>query len=289
MNKRIVLFPNSGIRPPFTTALPRKQGLPVFPLAAGWQRERGWEKRIDWDNSVRTVPDSPDQDVLLFQYTLSGGALFSDGQIEILLTPGTGFLVPFGSKTSYRLPRDMEWEWIWVTAQGHDLHRWGQAFVEEHGYCFELPSDRGAVAVLSALLADRMAQREMNAERVSLRVYQFFMELPMTLRLPRLSGIDQAAVQIENCFADPNLNVSVLAEAAGMTRSHFTRLFHAETGQSPGRAIEEYRLRHARELLMLSELSVKEVCFACGYRSVSHFCAQFKKRFDSTPGRFRGR
>ncbi|QHI70868.1 helix-turn-helix domain-containing protein [Tichowtungia aerotolerans] len=48
--------------------------------------------------------------------------------------------------------------------------------------------------------------------------------------------------------------------------------------------IEPRRLQNVRKLAAFSELSVKEICFASGYRNVPHFCAQFKKRFGCTPG-----
>lgn len=290
MSDKIVLFPPPERFQPRISALPRAGGLPIVPLSAGWQKEHGWEKRIFWDNSQRVAPGSASQSVLLFQYTLSGSAVFKDERGERDVTPGTGFLVPFGSPTSYWLPQDREWEWIWVTAQGEALHQWGCSFVKEYGTCFELPPEKGAVPILARLLADRMAQKDLSAEEVSQRVYRFFMELPQTLRRQNDGspfGIaTRALAMIENGFADPQLSVSVLAASAGMTRSHFTRLFTAETGRSPGKVIEERRLQHARELLTLSELSVKEVCFACGYRNVSHFCAQFKKHFGCTPGSF---
>ena len=267
-------------------SLPRDFRLPIVPLAAGWQHEYGWLRDINWDNSTRTLPDASDGFILLFQYTLSGSAVFRDESGERVLTPGTGFLVPFGSLTAYWLPRDLDWEWVWVSVQSSELYHWGERLVAEHGYCFELPPQTGAIPLLAGLLADRMAGKPLDAEEVSMRVYRFFMEIPRTLRAggkpPGIS--EQALTLIETCFSDPAFNVNELARRLGVSRAHFTRLFTVETGCSPGKAIEVRRLQHARELAALSELSVKEICFASGYRNVSHFCAQFKKRFGCTPG-----
>lgn len=282
-NNRIVLFDD---RKPRCVCLPRDTRLPVVPLAAGWQHEFGWQRDINWDNSTRTIHDAPDRFVLLFQYTLSGGAVFRDPSGERRLTPGTGFLVPFGSPTAYRLPHDMEWEWIWISVQGRELYRWGEALVAEQGYCFDLPPETGAVPLLVRLLADRMAGKPLDAEEVSMRVYRFFMEIPRTLRAGGSSRSisEEAVALIETGFPDPSFNVCELALRLGLSRAHFTRLFTAETGCPPGKTIEVRRLQHARELSALSELSVKEICFSSGYRNVSHFCAQFKKHFGCTPG-----
>jgi AraC-like DNA-binding protein len=282
-NNRFVLFEG---REPVRVSLPRDPRLPIIPLAAGWQRENGSQRHINWDNSTRTTPDSPDRSVLLFQYTLSGGAVFRDESGERILKPGTGFLVPFGSPTAYWLPRDMDWEWIWVSVQSSELYHWGESLVAEQGYCFELPPELGAVSLLASLLEDRMAGKSLNAEEVSARIYRFFMELQHTLQACGASSsiTERSLALIETHFSDPSFNVSELARRVGMSRAHLTRVFTAEASRSPGNVIETRRLQHARELLTLSELSVKEICFACGYRNVSHFCAQFKKRFGCTPG-----
>jgi AraC-like DNA-binding protein len=280
----IVLFDRGH---PCLLSLPRDPHMPIMPLGAGWQHENGCRRDINWDNSTRTLPDASSGFVLLFQYTLSGSAVFRDESGERILKPGTGFLVPFGSPTAYWLPRDMEWEWIWVSVQSAELYRWGETLVAEHGYCFDLPPELGAVPLLASLLADRMDGRLLDAEEVSSRVYRFFMELPRTLRTGGASASisERSLAVIETHFSDPAFNVSDLARRMGMSRAHFTRIFNAQAGDSPGKRIEARRLQHARELLTLSELSVKEICFASGYRNVSHFCAQFKKQFGCTPGR----
>jgi AraC-like DNA-binding protein len=282
-NNRFVLF---GDMEPARVSLPRDVRLPIIALAAGWQRENGSQRHIHWDNSTRTAHGAPDQSVLLFQYTLGGGAVFCGESGEQILKPGTGFLVPFGSPTAYWLPRDMEWEWIWVSVQSRELFRWGETLVAEQGYCFELPPQTGAVPLLAALLADRMKGKPLDAEEVSMRAYRFFMEIPRTLRTGGGScGVAARAMEmIETRFPDPALNVNELARRLGVSRAHFTRLFSEQTGGPPGKMIENRRLQHARELAALSELSVKEICFASGYRNVSHFCAQFKKQFGCTPG-----
>lgn len=279
----IVLFDGEA---PGMSSLPRDPRLPVMPLAVGWQKEDGSLRNINWDNSTRTTHEAPDRSVLLFQYTLSGGAVFRDESGERILKSGTGFLVPFGSPTAYWLPCDMQWEWIWVSVQSAELYRWGEMLIAKHGYSFDLPPDTGAVPLLADLLIDRMAGRPLDAEEISARVYRFFMEIPRTLRAGGASrGIsDPALALIETGFVNPSFNVSELARCLGLSRAHFTRLFTAEVGRPPGQVIETRRLRHARELAALSELSVKEICFASGYRNVSHFCAQFKKRFGCTPG-----
>jgi transcriptional regulator GlxA family with amidase domain len=58
------------------------------------------------------------------------------------------------------------------------------------------------------------------------------------------------------------LTVEQLAEAARLSPRQFTRVFRAETGQSPARAVENLRLEAARYMLEQGRLPVEEIAQA---------------------------
>ncbi len=289
MDTRIVLFPEN-VEMARCMHLPRRHDDPVTPLCVGWQHEKGWLREINWDNEKRTgITD--EKEFLLFHYTLSGRGMVQDERGEHVLGPGQAFFFPVPCATRHWLPHDWDWEWIWISAAGEAVMALARNLVRQHGYIYELPPHSGAVAVLAQLYQQRIAGHLSDPESASAEVYRFLMELARTARQQDDSpghGIDQALREIESSFSDPQLDVTALAEAAGMTRSHFTRLFSEETGQSPGKAIEARRLRHAAELLAFSHAPVKHVAAACGYSNTSHFCAMFRKRFGVTPAKYRG-
>lgn len=80
-----------------------------------------------------------------------------------------------------------------------------------------------------------------------------------------------------------------LAQEVNLSESHLTRLFRAETGSSPGRYDREARLDRARELIVGSFKSIKEVMAAVGWSDPSHFCRDFKQRFGVSPRALRAR
>jgi transcriptional regulator GlxA family with amidase domain len=73
-------------------------------------------------------------------------------------------------------------------------------------------------------------------------------------------------VQDALAFARNNLRqpltVEQLAEAARLSPRQFTRVFRAETGQSPARAVENLRLEAARYMLEQGRLPVEEIAQA---------------------------
>jgi AraC-like DNA-binding protein len=99
-------------------------------------------------------------------------------------------------------------------------------------------------------------------------------------------GIRRAMHFISRQFAEP-IHVDDVARQAGMSRSHFIRLFHQETGLTPRRFIEDRRIGEAAHLLRTRNLSAAEVAFACGFADPARFSRVFKARTGQTPSDLR--
>jgi AraC-like DNA-binding protein len=83
------------------------------------------------------------------------------------------------------------------------------------------------------------------------------------------------------------ISVDDLAEVAGYSRYHFSRMFSASQGMSPGAFVKDLRLKHAERLLQTELMSVKEIADACGFEDDSYFCKAFRKAYKISPGEYR--
>ena len=83
------------------------------------------------------------------------------------------------------------------------------------------------------------------------------------------------------------LTVEELAREAGLSRSHFSRVFQAATGQTPQEFIIYRRVCRARDLLAQDDRSIAEIAAATGFSSQAHLSTAFKKRLGLTPARYR--
>ena len=83
--------------------------------------------------------------------------------------------------------------------------------------------------------------------------------------------------------------VKELAERAGYSRSHFSRLFRQRTGLSPQQYVINARIALAKELLRGTSLSVSEVTKMTGYGEIFRFSKQLKQRTGMTPSAYRAR
>jgi AraC family transcriptional regulator len=102
-------------------------------------------------------------------------------------------------------------------------------------------------------------------------------------RLPR-AKLARAVEYIQDQL-DADLTVSGIAQAVGMSRYHFTRLFKESTGQSPYQYVVEARVRKAKELLTTGKFTISEAAFHVGFADQSHLTRHFKRVFGLPPKR----
>ena len=89
-------------------------------------------------------------------------------------------------------------------------------------------------------------------------------------------------------LADGAADVGTMANLAGYSRFHFSRLYRAATGDSPKQRLIALRLERARSLLRdRPEWSVDTVALRCGFGDPSHLARHFRRAFGLTPARFR--
>jgi AraC-like DNA-binding protein len=109
----------------------------------------------------------------------------------------------------------------------------------------------------------------------------------------QLCGVSSKLEQLRKIFdlmnKDParEYTLDSLAEAAGMSRTLFHRLFTETYGGSPLSLLREIRLKRAEELLAHTDMPIKTITGRLGYRSRSHFWKLFKDAHGVDPEQYR--
>lgn len=83
------------------------------------------------------------------------------------------------------------------------------------------------------------------------------------------------------------LRLQQLSDLVGMTASAFSRFFKLHTGKNLNEYIVDVRLGHAARQLVDTTNSVAEICYSCGFNTLSNFNRLFKKRKGLSPTEFR--
>src|SRR5688572_7331018 len=89
-------------------------------------------------------------------------------------------------------------------------------------------------------------------------------------------------------YAKP-LDVPALARTAHMSAGHFSRSFRAAFGETPYGYLMTRRIERAKALLRRGDLSVTEVCFAVGCKSLGSFSSRFTELVGESPSAYRAR
>ena len=103
------------------------------------------------------------------------------------------------------------------------------------------------------------------------------------LELSPKSDRIQAALTYARDNLHKPLSVPDLAEAAHLSPRQFSRAFHAETGQSPAKAIENLRVEGARNLMEQSRHPIEVVARQTGFSDRDHMRRAFLRAFGQTP------
>jgi transcriptional regulator GlxA family with amidase domain len=103
------------------------------------------------------------------------------------------------------------------------------------------------------------------------------------LELAPKSDRIQAALAYARDNLHKRLTVVDLAEAAHLSPRQFSRAFHAETGQSPAKAIEHLRVEGARNLLEQSRHPIEVVARQTGFSDRDHMRRAFLRAFGQPP------
>jgi AraC-like DNA-binding protein len=259
---------------------------PVYPTDVGWFPNAG--------HHYRDRPLGARQDHLMM-CTGGHGYAVIDGQ-EAHLRAGELLIIPKNVRHTYWAADDDPWSIYWVHFLGDDaayyidrIPRPGQPVAVEptaqdeavrlFRYCLDALYEGYGLPTL--IYAAQSVQHIL-----SLLLYRN-PALPMEPRKKDWrSSLDTVIEYMQENLTQP-LRLGDFAREAELSVSHFSELFHAQTGQSPMAYFIHLRVRHACRLLDLSDKPVKVVAIETGYRDPYYFSRVFKKAMGISPDKYR--
>ncbi|HRZ96380.1 MAG TPA: AraC family transcriptional regulator [Paludibacter sp.] len=107
-----------------------------------------------------------------------------------------------------------------------------------------------------------------------------------TLEKKETQKIEQAKIiMTENLFQDASLQE--IASKLNMSYTLFRKNFKKYTGEAPAKYFNDLRLNKAKQLLLETSYSIKEISFMLQFTSNEHFSTSFKKTTGLAPKDFR--
>lgn len=213
-----------------------------------------------------------------------------DGRIVAVPT-GTALVIPPGVPHLYRADTRTPWTIWWLHARGSDVPVLLQDVQRDANERVVEISDMFRVSVILEHVVECMERDETlpNLLEASGSAWALLAQLAAdraTGRHRRHEPIRDARHHLRENFAAP-VNVPELARFAGLSTSHFSALFRASTGRGVVDYVKSLRMARARELLVTSPRTVKEIAEVVGYPDAFYFSRQFRTINGCSPSEYR--
>lgn len=261
-----------------------RERLHVMPTSAGY--EIAADASYSWDGLQRGQSS-----FVVVQHTLAGAGRLRYERQRRTVAPGETMLVMIPHDHRYWIEDGERWEFFWIAMAGREALRLHRAILETAGPVFRLRADTVAgLARMSLDLRDAKARAAGEASAIAyaatMAIYDDLLGGDGRPRTMRSRSVEQALSYIRQNLDAP-LDVEELAAAAGLSRSHFSRMFRSCEGISPAEYVFSERMRRATSLLASGDLPVKQISRECGFADPNYFTKAFRRSYGASPTEFR--
>lgn len=224
-------------------------------------------------------------------YTVSGqGWLDYEGSFQKVI-PGTVTCVDLGKKHGFGAEPGGVWEHYWLICHG-------KAFKDIYSLIFNKNNTHKLLD--SSLVSDYFKKlyylKQNNSVYFDIDAMTIIMKVCSALvsqstafdkKQDTFSAMLTHIIDYINKNYSQDLDISGLAEKAGYSRFHFSRLFKEYTGFSPSSYITKIRLEKAKDMLRKSDIPLELVAAKAGFNTVNYFIRSFNEHEGITPGKYR--
>lgn len=102
------------------------------------------------------------------------------------------------------------------------------------------------------------------------------------------SRIKAVITHMQRDLSSP-LSIPDLAESVGISESRLAHLFSQETGIPPRKYMENLRLERSKQLLELTDMTIREIAHSLGFVSEFYFSQRFQGATGERPSAYRNR
>ena len=268
-----------------TLSMPRgRHRLHVMPTSCGYEIRQ--DELYDWNGLKRG--QTP---FTVLQHTIAGTGQLTFERRRYRLGPGDTMLVIVPHNHRYWLEPGDSWEYFWLSTTGRDAVAVQREIQSVAGPVFRLGMN--AVEHIAACCLDLIETARPTPGAVSAVTYQALMALydDVLVRPQHADPADDDRVariaRHIRTHLDQTLDVTSLAEMAGLSRTQFTRLFASREGLPPAEFIMRERMTEAARLLGQPEMRVAEASRRCGFAEPNYFAKAFRRTFGISPTEFR--
>jgi AraC family transcriptional regulator, arabinose operon regulatory protein len=194
---------------------------------------------------------------------------------------------------AYGADRSDPWELDWIRVEGTPMDRTWKMLAADTLPVFEAMDMPRCSSTLESIFDLMVKQDTAHAAWIHARVSTIIaLASDSRQRMPPPEHHDlslpmEKVMQHLRLYYHKPLRVSELAELAGMSPSHFNRVYRAAIGASPIDWLRHYRIGQAKRRLIESSDPIKDIARQVGYTDQFYFSKDFKRFTGMPPTAFR--
>ena len=221
-------------------------------------------------------------------YITKGNGQYASQQIQKCdIQEGTVILIKPGEWHTYRPDETTGWESYWVGFSGL-----GAENLSSLNQLIKIGYDEEMVGLYRKILDVSNDERPgyqqlLSGILIHLVAYLFYRANDKNWRDKQvIDKIDKARLIIREKL-NTSISPEVIAASLNMSYTWFRRMFRQYTGLAPAQYIARLKFQKAKEMLSVSNKTIKEIAVDLGFESIDYFSTQFRKQTGQTPTQFR--
>ena len=232
----------------------------------------------------------------LLIYTLAGSGRITDESGSSFATqPGDALLYEPSAYQDYQIAdRDERWHLYYShfmpSSDTIELLRWRQRISNGSVASLSTKARFEVETAFKAAITDQRSRLSIATELVYSHLRRILLWISESDTQGNRAAIDprieKALALLSKSPAAP-LSIKMLAARCSLSVSRFSHLFKKETGHTPQRVWEAFRIEEAKTLLTFTSLSIAEISDRLGYSDPFYFSTRFRKAAGSSPRNYR--
>lgn len=228
-------------------------------------------------------------------YLTEGEGVFSSAHVkEVPIRQGDLFLLFPGEWHTYHPLKERGWKSYWIGFKGKNMDdRVHAGFLSPEKPIYHVGYSSNIVHLYEEAMNE--AQEEAASVQQTLAgivnhlvgvMYSLERNIVLSKDSAHVRIIGQARLRIREAL-ETDLTIQQLADELGVSYSNFRKLFKEFTGVSPALYQQELKLQRAKELLSITDMSIKEIAYRLNFDSPDYFSSKFKAKTGLKPSDFR--
>lgn len=242
---------------------------------------------------------SATRDEYIIHFILSGSGVYMSNGNTWFLAPGQMFLIYPNEPVAYCADRNTPWTYVWVGFKGTKTDN----ILQNCGFSREnlvlpAPAPEEFMGCFDDLFKHMALSFSDDLYRRSVLLKLFAVLADHHARLTPENDPGQTdngnnntyisrAIDYINKMYMQDIGVSDIADNVGISRTHLNNIFQQELHTSIQKFFVDFRMHKSANLLVSTNMPIKEISGLVGYRDQLVFSRAFKNKFGVSPKSYR--